>query len=222
MTKNGAAGNRKKFSLGFEISPLYTVIALLSSAFLAFGVYNVHSISGVTEGGSIGLTLLLQYWFDISPAVSSFIFNIICYGIGWKLLGKSFLYYSFVASVGYSVAYKILEQFDPVWPQLADMPRAACLIGAVFVGVGAGMCVKVGGAQCGDDALAMSISKLTHVEIQWVYLISDLSVLLLSLSYIPVRRIAYSLVTVILSGQLIGVIQRIPMPFLEKKLDKKL
>ena len=35
---------------------------------------------------------------------------------------------------------------------------------------------------------------------------SDLTVLLLSLSYIPLGRIAYSLLTVILSGQLIGLV----------------
>ena len=59
-----------------------------------------------------------------------------------------------------------------------------------------------------DDALAMSISHITKIGIQWVYLITDLSVLLLSLSYIPIGRIAYSLLTVTLSGQIIGWIQK--------------
>ena len=54
----------------------------------------------------------------------------------------------------------------------------------------------------------MSLSKAFKVEIQWVYLISDLTVLGLSLTYIPVRRILYSLLTVVLSGQLIGYIER--------------
>ena len=39
----------------------------------------------------------------------------------------------------------------------------------------------------------------------------DLVVLALSLSYIPVRQIAYSLLTVFLSGQLIGLVQKIPV-----------
>ena len=76
-----------------------------------------------------------------------------------------------------------------------------------FVGVGAGLCVRVGGAPSGDDALAMSISHATGWKIQWVYLLSDLIVLVMSLSYIPVRRIGYSLFTVLLSGQLIGFVQ---------------
>lgn len=83
----------------------------------------------------------------------------------------------------------------------------AALVGALFVGVGAGLCVRIGGAPSGDDALAMSISHATGWKIQWVYLMSDLIVLVMSLSYIPVRRIRYSLFTVLMSGQLIGLIQ---------------
>ena len=55
----------------------------------------------------------------------------------------------------------------------------------------------------------MSVSHLTGWSIERVYLLSDLIVLLLSLSYIPVRRIGFSLLTVILSGQIIGLIQKI-------------
>ena len=78
----------------------------------------------------------------------------------------------------------------------------------MFVGVGVGLCVRAGGAPGGDDALSMSLEHVTHLPIQWIYLISDLIVLRLSLTYIPLRRILYSLLTVILSGQLIGIVQR--------------
>ena len=81
----------------------------------------------------------------------------------------------------------------------------------VAVGVGVGLCVRSGGATSGDDALAMSLTHLTKIDIQWIYLASDLLVLTLSLSYIPFRRIIYSLLTVILSGQIIGLIQKIPV-----------
>ena len=57
------------------------LIALFGSAFLAFGLYHVHSFSGVTEGGVLGMTLLLDHWFHISPSVSGFIMNHACYAI---------------------------------------------------------------------------------------------------------------------------------------------
>lgn len=185
------------------------IIGLTGSIILAFGLYHVHSCSGVTEGGVLGMTLLLQYWFHISPAVTGFVLNSACYLFGAKQLGKEFIFYSALSTAGFSLAYKICEQFEPLWPQLYEMPLLASVAGALFVGVGAGLCVRIGGAPSGDDALAMSLSRLTHIKIQWVYLLSDFLVLALSVTYIPLQRLGYSVLTVILSGQIIGLIQRI-------------
>jgi len=187
----------------------YCVIAFLSSAFQAFGMYNVHALSGVTEGGVLGLTLLIDHWFSISPAVSGFMLNAACYLLGWRTLGKTFIGYSVIAAAGFSVGYGICELYPPLWPEIAGYPLLAAILGAMFIGIGAGVCVRVGGATCGDDALAMSLSHILKSPIERIYLVSDLTVLTLSLSYIPLRRIVYSLITVILSGRIIGWIQRI-------------
>lgn len=203
-----------------DIKIKYCIIAIFSSAFLAFGLYNVHSLAGVTEGGVVGLNLLLEHWFSISPAITNFVANAVCYLLGWKLLGRKFIIYSGVATVSFSVSYAIIEQFAPLWPQLAGMPLLAAVLGAVFVGIGCGLCVKVGGAVSGDDALAMCISHVLHINIQWEYLITDLTVLGLSLTYIPVTKIAYSLLTVLLSGQIIGWIQKLPFPTKQQSFDK--
>lgn len=183
------------------------LLALLGSAILAFGLYNIHSFSGVTEGGVLGATLLLKHWFDISPAVSGFVLNFACYFLGLKVLGKEFIAYSVVAGGGFSAFYYIFERFGPIWPQLAEMPLIASILGAIFVGVGVGLSVRAGGAPGGDDALAMSISHITKLDIRWIYLISDFIILALSLSYIPLHKLVYSLLTVILSGQIIGIVQ---------------
>lgn len=184
------------------------LISFFGAGFLAFGMYNVHSISGITEGGVLGAVLLIQYWLHVSPALSSLVLNSLCYLLGWRTFGKVFLFYSGISALGYSAVYSVCELFPPVFPEIASMPLAASIVGSIFVGVGCGVCVRIGGAPSGDDALAMSLSRLTRIPIQWVYLSTDLLVLGLSLSYIPVSKIAYSLLTVILSGQIIGLFQR--------------
>lgn len=184
-------------------------LVMLGSMIQAIGVCNIHAFSDVTEGGTLGLTLLLYHWTGISPAITSLILNAGCYAFGWRVLGKSFLAYSAVSVGFYSLCYGILESFAPLWPGILSSPMACAIIGAVFVGVGAGISILGGGAPGGDDALAMGLSKSFNCGIQHIYLISDLSVLLISLTYIPFSRIAYSLLTVILSGQIVGWIQRL-------------
>ena len=193
-----------------ELKPAPVGISLLGSGILAFGLCHIHAWSQVTEGGVLGLTLLLDHHFGISPAVSGLVLNVLCYVLGWKFLGKSFLLYSGISSLNFSLVYKFFEQFPTFFPGLVENPLLSAIAGALFVGIGAGLCVMVGGAPGGDDAFAMAMAKITGKNIQWLYLISDLSVLLLSLSYIPVQRIFYSLLTVILSGQIIGLVVKLP------------
>lgn len=193
-----------------SIKPKSCIIIFFSSAFLAFGLYHVHSLSGVTEGGVLGLNLLLEHWFGISPAITNFVVNLACYLLGWRLLGREFILHSAVAAGGFSLAYAFFERLDPLWPQLYQMPLLSAVLGALFVGIGTGLCVRHNAAICGDDALAMCVSHVTGMKIQWAYLISDLTVLLLSASYIPLSRLGWSFLTVFLSGQIIGLFQSAP------------
>ena len=62
---------------------------LLGAAVLSFGLFNVHSQSKITEGGILGLTLFLHHWTGISPGIFSFLLDMTCYIIGFKLLGRS-------------------------------------------------------------------------------------------------------------------------------------
>ncbi len=192
-----------------HLRPGCILLVIAGSAIQAFGVCNIHAFSHVTEGGTLGLELLLYHWLGISPAISSILLNGICYAIGWRVLGGSFLAYSGIAVGVYSLSYALLEPFAPLWPGLITSPLACALLGAVFVGLGAGISMLGGGAPGGDDALAMSLHKRFGWNVEHVYLVSDLSVLLISLSYIPFGRIVYSLLTVVLSGQIVGWVQRL-------------
>ena len=191
--------------------------SILGSLILAFGLYHVHAICPITEGGVLGLTLFFQHWFRISPAWSGLILNALCYLIGWRSFGKGFLVYSAISCGCFSIFYGLLEQTPHLWPDLVNRPLLAAVVGALFVGVGCGLCVRVCSAPSGDDALALSIAKRFRCSIQLAYLVTDLIVLGLSLSYIPAKQIAYSLITVLLSGQIIGLVERIPLPSNHRK-----
>lgn len=184
-------------------------LMLLGVAILAFGLLNIHSRAQVTEGGVLGLTLLLNHWFGISPGISGFLMDLTCYIVGFKILGKAFLKNAVFASAGFSLFYNVFERIGYLLPDLSAQPLLAAILGGLFVGVGVGIVVREGGASGGDDALALVIAKLTKCRISRAYLFTDLVVLLLSLSYIPLRRILYSLLTVTLSSFVIDRIQDI-------------
>ncbi len=182
---------------------------LLGTAILSFGLYNIHQQTNITEGGVLGLILLLNHWFGLSPAIISPLLDLLCYWAAYKALGKNFLQLSIVSTISLAGFFTLWEQFPPVLPDLSAYPLFAAVLGALFVGMGVGLVVRQGGSTGGDDALALAISKTTRCRISTAYLLTDTTVLLLSLSYIPVQRIAYSLVTVFISSFVINFVQKL-------------
>ena len=53
----------------FDGLTIKTIIYLLLGAMvLSFGIHNIHQRTNITEGGIIGLMLLIEHWFQLSPA----------------------------------------------------------------------------------------------------------------------------------------------------------
>ncbi|MBQ1945645.1 MAG: YitT family protein [Clostridia bacterium] len=194
----------KKKSLWIRI-----LLIVLGAGIASFGLHNIHRQSGVTEGGVLGMMLLINHWFHISPAILTPVMDILCYAAALRALGAKFLVWSAVSTACVAVFFKLWESMPYMLPPMMTQPLLAALLGAMFVGVGVGLIVRMGGSSGGDDALALSIAMWLRWPLSRAYLITDLTVLLLSLSYIPLGRIAYSLITVTLSSLIIDFIQRI-------------
>lgn len=179
----------------------------LGAAICTFGIHNIHQQTGITEGGVIGAMLLLEHWLGISPAYITPVLDILCYVLAFRYLGGSFIRISVLSTLSVSLFYKVWEQFPHMLPDLSNHPLAAAVLGGLFVGIGVGLIVRQGGSSGGDDALALVISKVTRLRLSFSYLFTDLTVLALSLTYIPITRIAFSVVTVTLSSFLIDQVQ---------------
>ena len=179
-------------------------LILIGSTILAFGVYNFYYLNSITEGGVLGIILLLKNIFGFDVSVAGAILDIALLIMGFKMFGKKFFVYSVGASVGFSVLYDIFETVGPLVPQMGMFTSA--VLGGLSVGIGCGIMMRVGCASGGDDALAMIISKVTSLKLSTVYLITDGIVLLLSVSYIPAVQLVYSIVAVLISGKTIDFI----------------
>lgn len=182
----------------------------LGAMICTFGIHNIHQRTNITEGGIIGLMLLVERWFDISPAYITPILDISCYILAYRYLGKSFILLSLISTSMISLFYKFWELFPYILPDFSDQPLIAAILGCIFVGTGFGLIIRQGGSGGGDDALALSISHAFHWSLSRSYLFTDIVVLVLSLSYIPAAEIFYSLITVTISSNLIDWIKEFP------------
>lgn len=185
------------------------LLILLGAMICSFGIHNIHQRTNITEGGVIGLMLLLEHWLKLSPAYITPVLDIACYVLAYKFLGGNFIKLSVLSTLSVSGFYKIWELFPPMLPDLSSYPLVAAILGGIFVGVGVGLIVRQGGSSGGDDALALTISHKLHWRLSRAYLFTDVTVLMLSLTYIPFLRILYSLVTVMVSSHIIDWIKEL-------------
>ena len=185
------------------------LLIILGAAVCSFGIHNIHQRTAITEGGVIGMMLLIDRWLGFPPAVITPVLDITCYALAFRYLGGQFIKISVISTLSVSLFYDFWEMFPPMLPDLSAYPLAAALAGGVFVGIGVGLIVRQGGSSGGDDALALTISHVTRWRLSRAYLFTDLVVLVLSLSYIPLQRIFFSLITVTLSSFLIDRVQDI-------------
>lgn len=180
---------------------------MVGAMICSFGIHNIHQQTGITEGGVIGLMLLAEHWLGVSPAYITPVLDISCYILAFKYLGGRFIKTSVISTVSVSLFYKVWELFPPMLPNLLPYPLLASLCGGAFVGIGVGIIVRQGGSSGGDDALALTISRVTHWRLSRCYLFTDFVVLGFSLTYIPFSKIVFSIITVTISSYLIDRVQ---------------
>ena len=183
---------REAQAFGQLLRPARLAPLAAGAAILTFGLHNIHAQTGITEGGVLGLLLFVNHWTGLPASVVSPVLDLLCYLLALRFLGGQFIRTSLISTAAVALCFKFWESFPCLLPDLSGAPLAAALLGGVFVGVGVGVIVRGGGSSGG--------------------LITDLTVLALSLSYIPVGRIACSLVTVTLSSLLIDKIQDLRLP----------
>lgn len=175
----------------------------LGSLIVSFGLYNIHNQFSITEGGILGAMLLIHHWTGVPVSLISLVLDLICYAIAFKSLGYEFIKKSVVATCLMTLFLALFERFPPIIPQSIGNPFLIAILGGLFVGLGVGIVIRYGGSCGGDDALALIISKKTGYPLKFSYLITDISILILSLSYIPFSKIQYSMLTVTVSSVII-------------------
>ena len=207
MSKNWFSVSMGRITNGLSWKRI--IFIMIGAAICSFGIHNIHQQTGITEGGVIGMMLLIEHWLGISPAVITAVLDVSCYLLAFKYLGSRFIKISVISTLSVSLFYEFWEMFPPMLPDLSAYPLLAAVSGGVFVGIGVGMIVRQGGSSGGDDALALTISRLTHWRLSRAYLFTDFLLLCLSLTYIPFSRIVFSVITVTISSFLIDRIQNL-------------
>ena len=107
------------------LSPRRVALIALGMAITTFGLFNIHRRVDVTEGGVLGMVLLLDHHFGIPPWLLTAVLDTACYFLGWRALGTKFLIRSGVATLCGSAFFRLWDLTGPILPDLSNQPLLA-------------------------------------------------------------------------------------------------
>lgn len=164
----------------------------LGCALYALGLVSININNHLAEGGITGITLILRFWFQIDPAYSSLLLNIPLIIVGYKFLGRNALLLTIYGTVMLSV-FLWLWQRLPVQLNLHHDLFIAGVMAGLCGGFGSGLIYRAGGTTGGSDVVARVIERQRGISMGRTLLGFDVIVLTLSLSYLDVRHMMYTL-----------------------------
>lgn len=166
------------------------ILILVGSFLFATGVNAFIISANLGEGGVTGVSLILLYAFDISPAWSTFILNAILIAAGYKFLSKRSTIYTIIAVIAISVFLGLTSS----WVVHTNEILINTIFGGFMVGLGIGLIVLSGGTTAGTTILARIAHKYLDVNTSYALLFFDLIVVMFSLTVMPLEK---ALLTVI-------------------------
>ncbi|MBX4149478.1 hypothetical protein AK95_13705 [Paenibacillus sp. LC231] len=191
---------------------LQTIIPIIAgSAIYAFGLMYFIIPNELMEGGVTGITVLLNYAFNISPSISTMALNIPLFLVGMKILGKRQSVYT---GLGIASLTLFLWLFEALIDRGYVVPFhteqdyiLAALYAGVTLGAGLGIVFRFGGTTGGSDIIARIINRKFGFSMGQIILSLDILIIGLSLFFIPLERILYTLVAVFIASKVIDFIQ---------------
>ena len=154
------------------------------------------------SGGVSGLSMITSYFTNWDISMLYFAFNIPLVIWGWFILGRRFVIYSLISVVATTSFISIL----PV-TALSPEPLLCAVFGGTFVGIGAGISLRVGGSSGGFDIIGSIIARYRDFPLGSINVsLNFIVVLTHGLMTQHWELVLYSMVSIFTTGKVIDTI----------------
>lgn len=183
----------------------------IGAALYAFGLQCFVIPNQLMEGGVTGIAVLLNYVFQFPMSVTTLVINIPLFLIGWKILGSKKMIYTIYGSVALSGFLAIFEAYSQLTSIISFEngydPMLIVLYAGVTLGAGLGIVFRFGGTTGGIDIIARILSRWKGFSMGQIILVFDAIIIGISIFYISLDKILYTLVMVFIASKMIDFIQ---------------
>ena len=190
----------KKVIIIFRKIPVVFVGSLL----LSIGINGFLVPHYLLDGGTIGIALILHYYFEFPTGVTIIILGLPLCWFAW-IYERHYFYNSFY---GLIISSLLIDWLEPIKNQFQFSIFPSVIFGGICIGTGVGLMLRYETSTGGTDLLAQLISKAFSLNIGMVILIIDGFIITAGLPLLGPKTFLFSCSTIFIGGMTTSLITK--------------
>ncbi|MGZ4031737.1 MAG: YitT family protein [Tumebacillaceae bacterium] len=192
-------------------------LILIGCAITAFGINVLIVPAGLMTGGLTGICVILYHFFGWPVGTQYFIYNVPLVLLGYKYIGKKFIFYTIYGVVLLSLFLNIIH-LNKTW---TTDPLLSSIFGDIIMSVGAAIVLRFGGSTGGLDILGRVIARYRDVPMGRFNMVINSAIVVASAGLFEVQTAMYTLISIFAGSKtyeaLLNHVDRISMIVVTEK-----
>ncbi len=178
------------------------VMLTFGSILAAFALETFLIPNTILDGGVTGISIIVSKLTSLPVSLLVLILNIPFVYVGYKNIGRGFLFRAVYSMLLFSFALNVFQYFEPLTEQML----LATVFGGILLGIGVGVVIHSGGCVDGTESVALVISKRTSLSVGQVVLLFNLVIYGVAGLIFGLDRAMYSLLTYFITFKVIDFV----------------
>ncbi len=179
------------------------IMIAVGSGIFGFSLVFFNIANNLADGGLSGVSLIFKAVFQIDPAYTTVILNIPLIWMGYRYLGRQSLIYTIFGTLMLSASLWVWQRV-PLDININHDLFLAALGAGICGGAGQGIVYRFGGTTGGTDIIAKMFERFRGVPMGKTLLWLDVVILTVSLVYVDLRQMAYTLLYSYIATRLVN------------------
>lgn len=180
-----------------------TQALIMIGCFIGASAYPLFLVpNAIAPGGITGIGTVLNHLFNWPVGLTSLLLNIPLFLMGFRSMGKGFVYRTLIATVIFSLLIDLLH-----FPSITDNPLLASIFGGVILGLGLGLILRANATTGGTDLLAQVVHrKYPYISVGVFLLSLDFAVILLAGFSLGAEQAMYAMICVFVYTKMLDIV----------------
>ncbi len=176
---------------------------VLANIVLGFAVSCFIKPHGIIMGGGTGLSLSMEHYFGLDFSLCVGIINVFTFLLGFLILGRKFALTTILSTILYPLSIKFWLSVDSL-QGLTDDVLLSTILGALLMGVGMGLILRMGASTGGMDIPPLILNAKFHIPVAASLYTFDTCILLTQLGFSSKEQVLYGILFTVMNSVIIN------------------